>query len=210
MIPMYKLRQVDSRLARANRVAITGAAVVAILGLAGCTAATGTSGKEHTATVEGARAGPPGALPHRINPGNDGTTYEPCTPANKTVVETLGWDWSTRHEAATVDKQTLRGCTWDDATPDSAWGLSQIVGNSPSLDAYRRSNPFPWLPDVVVDGRRALVYTINNGVCVVRVQSQEAGVSTIAGYYSRPAPPMPEICARAIAFTRATIARMPE
>lgn len=153
----------------------------------------------------------PGAFPHRLNPGNDGTTYEPCIAANRNAVTTLGWDWWSRIDAALVDKQTARGCAWKDATHGSIWGLSQIVGNSPSLDAYRKFNYFfDWFPDETIDGRRVGVFTMGSGTCVARVQSGRAGVNTIVDYSRPDPPPNAEICARAIAFTRATISRMPE
>lgn len=153
----------------------------------------------------------PGAFPHRLNPGNNGTPYEPCIEANRRAVDALGWDWSTRHDAATVDKQSARGCDWLDKSQGSIWGLSQIVGNSPSLDAYRRFNHlFGWLPDEVIAGRRVGVFTMGPGTCVARVQSGRAGVNTIVDYSRPNPPPISEICARAIDFTRATIARMPE
>lgn len=153
----------------------------------------------------------PGAFPHRLNPGNNGTAYEPCNDANQRAVDTLGWDWSSRRDAATVDKQTARGCDWLDKEQGSLWGLSQIVGNSPSLDAYRKFNHFfDWMPDLMFDGRRVLVFSMNSGTCVARVQSGTAGVNTLAHSFHVPTSPMHEICARAIAFTRATIARMPE
>ncbi|NNG98907.1 DUF3558 family protein [Gordonia araii] len=153
----------------------------------------------------------PGAFPNRVNPGNDGSSYEPCAEANRNDLEQLGWEWSTRRDAALVDKQTARGCVWKDSSAGSRWTLSQVVGNSPSLTAYRRTNSdFDWQPDQTVGGRTVAVYVMDSSTCVTRVQSQRAGVNTIVSYNSLPAPPISEICSRAIAFTRATISRMPE
>jgi len=151
----------------------------------------------------------PTEFPHRVNPGNDGTSYEPCdTPEH--VVASLGWSSVSKRDSATVDKQTARGCAWDDVKQGSVWGLSQIVGNSPSLAAYRQSNSlFNWLSDLRVDGRQVNIFLMDQSTCVTRVQSRGAGVNTIVGYVGVPAPPTSQICDRAIAFTRATISRMP-
>ncbi len=191
-------------------------AMLSIVGLMAAIVACTTSGSaepQRQAAVVDPRtaADHPGAFPHRLNPGNDGTTYEPCTQENRAAVDTLGWDWLSRRDAATVDNQTARGCDWLDRKHGSVWGLSQIVGNSPSLDAYRRFNHlFGWLPNEAIDGRRVGVFTMGPGTCVARVQSGQSGVNTIVNYNRVPTRPSSEICARAIAFTRATIARIPE
>lgn len=152
-----------------------------------------------------------GAFPHRLNAGNDGTSYEPCSEANRSSVERLGWRWITRHDAALADRQTARGCAWDDNSAATRWGLAQTVGNSPSLAAFKRANHiFDWQPDQSIDGRPVGVYLMGSTTCVTRVQSRKAGVSTNVDFNRLPAPPASEICARAIAFTRATIGRMPE
>ncbi|QKT06740.1 DUF3558 domain-containing protein [Gordonia sp. X0973] len=148
-------------------------------------------------------------FPNRLNPGNDGTSYEPCSVSANEVIS-LGWSPTSKRDAATVDKQTARGCIWHDAQLGSVWSVSQIVGNSPSLDAYRTSHPhFTWLPDVTINGRTIGVHLMGPSTCATSVQSQRAGVSTIVSYNRVPAPPTSQICDRAIAFTRATISQMP-
>jgi len=153
----------------------------------------------------------PGPFSHRMNPGNDGTDYEPCSDVNRPAVQELGWDWSSRRDAAVVDRQTARGCVWKDTRHGSIWSLQQVAGNSPSLVAYKRVNYFfDWLPDQWINGRQIVVFSMNPSTCVARVQSRRAGINTIVDSFEVPAPPIADICSRAIAFTRATISRMPE
>ncbi|MFT4199604.1 DUF3558 family protein [Gordonia sp. (in: high G+C Gram-positive bacteria)] len=153
----------------------------------------------------------PESLAHRLNPANDGTTYEPCDGPTRESLTALGWSPDSRHDAAVVDNQTARGCAWNDSHLGSVWGISQTVGNSPSLSAYKQMNSaFQWQQDQVLGDRPVGVHLIGRSTCATRVQSQRAGVSTVASYNRVPAPPTSEICARAIAFTKATIDRMPE
>jgi len=78
------------------------------------------------------------------------------------------------------------------------------------LSAFKAANPiFDWKDDILADGRVVAVFSIDHATCTTRVQSQRAGVSTVVSYNRLPSPPLSEICDRAIAFTKATISRMP-
>ncbi|GED97326.1 DUF3558 family protein [Gordonia crocea] len=193
------------RVLKANRVKICVAVILAF-SLSSCADHDSAEGPEHRERASHVWE----TFPHRLNPGNDGTPYEPCDEVNREAVVQHGWDWSSLQDAASVDGQTARGCAWKDSEVGSVWGMSQIVGNSPSLDAYRHANQaFTWFADRSIQGRQVIVFATSTGTCATRVQSRRAGVSTIVDYARRPSPPLSEICDRAIAFTKATISRMP-
>ncbi|MFM9378526.1 DUF3558 family protein [Gordonia sp. VNK21] len=151
---------------------------------------------------------------HRWNPANNGTVYEPCTALTVRELESLGVAASTVRDAAGTDGQTLRGCTWDYRAGSLAdWRISQFVGNSASLSAEKERASTAvdiWLPDVLIGERAVGVHHFSDGSsCDTYVQSGRAAVTTLVTHVSLPHPPSDEICARAIAFTRATIAEMP-
>lgn len=154
-------------------------------------------------------------LSKRWNASNNGTTYEPCTALSSDQVDLEGWDSSTVRDAAGSDGQTLRGCTWSSTVGNEAGGLlSQFVGNSRSLDHVVERSPDDefthWLDEQVVNGRRVGVLVYNNRVrCETYVQSGQAGVHTAVSVIATLQPPISEICDRALAFTRATIDKMP-
>ncbi|WP_415030881.1 DUF3558 family protein [Gordonia sp. (in: high G+C Gram-positive bacteria)] len=192
-----------------SRTRVTAASIVGFILLCGCERTEDNIGAG--ASPSASRAPHAGAFPNRLNPGNDGTTYEPCTGSNEHAVQHLGWDWGSRRDAALVDKQTARGCVWVDSKVGSVWSVSQTVANSPSIAAFKQSNPsFSWHPFTTVMDRPAAVFSTSDSSCTVRVQSQRAGVSTTVDNFEDRTPPTSEICARAIAFTKATISRMPE
>ncbi|NMO04308.1 DUF3558 family protein [Gordonia sp. TBRC 11910] len=185
---------------------------VAVLMCTGCTVSNFDSSHLSTAQVS-ERLHPQlpfaSTFPNRWNQGNDGTEYEPCVAVTGAVAERLGLDPASIEDAATVDHQTARGCRWRDHEK-SPWSVSQIVGNQASLAAYKSQNrSLTWRPDLEISGRQVAVSEINSTTCVTHVQSSGAGVSTLAQYISANAPPIDEICDRAIAFTRATIDKMP-
>ncbi|WP_372477246.1 DUF3558 domain-containing protein [Gordonia liuliyuniae] len=151
----------------------------------------------------------------RWNSANDGTAYEPCTALSQEQLAELGIRASTAADAAGTNGQTLRGCDWRYAGGDfdNHWSLSQFVGNSPGLatSKERRSGGInQWLPDEVISGRQVGVHIYTTGdQCDTYVQSGQASVITMVTHYGRPQPPISEICDRALAFTRATIDKMP-
>lgn len=148
-------------------------------------------------------------FPHRVNAGNDGTSYEPCGAIDQRALALLGVEGSSGRDAAVVDRQTARGCVWT-YSDSKNWAVTQIVGNVRSLDSYKaKQKEFIWRADLIVDGRRVGVSEMSSSICSTHVQSGRAAISTIAQYDSLPTPPIDEICSRAIAFTRATIDKMP-
>ncbi len=90
--------------------------------------------------------------------------------------------------------------------------LSQTVGNADGLDAYKEqySVSVRWQGETSLGGRRVAIGGPPGGkACETFVASGSAIVITSA-YFPASAPPINEICDRAIAFTRATIDQMPE
>ena len=150
-------------------------------------------------------------FPRRWSNGNDGTTYEPCTAATMTILAANSLDPLSVKDAAIVDHQTARGCRWSINFYESAY-LSQIVGNQPQLDIYKKQQNgiVEWMPDISIRDRRAAVGSSPSATdCTTFVQSGAAIVATRASMNIYPLT-IDEICDKAIAFTRATIDQMPE
>ncbi|MGV9478297.1 DUF3558 family protein [Gordonia aichiensis] len=150
-------------------------------------------------------------FPQRWSKGNDGTSYEPCTAATSAILVANGLDPSSARDAAAADHQTARGCNWSFVDRRLAT-LSQIVGNQPKLDVYKKNNStsVAWMSDISAADRRVAVgVTPSISECATFVQSGSAIVVTSAMFVHNP-PPIAEICDKAIAFTRATIDQMPE
>ncbi|QRY63557.1 DUF3558 family protein [Gordonia sp. PDNC005] len=152
----------------------------------------------------------------RWNAANDGTTYEPCTALAATQLEAHGIDPHSVKDAAGTNGQTLRGCSWDyvgDIRTEH-WMLSQIVGNSTGLANDKRMKSTTrdiWLDDQTADGRTVGLHAIAPNIqCDTYVQSGKAAVTTLVMHIGRAEQPLSALCDRAIAFTRATIGRMPE
>ncbi|WP_083837298.1 DUF3558 family protein [Gordonia effusa] len=149
------------------------------------------------------------SLMSRVNPGNDGTTYEPCDALSSEVASSLKVNIGSQEDAAAATGQTARGCRWK-LTDNRRWIISQIVGNSTSLSDYKASQAdLKWRTDIIANGRTVAISEVNAATCSAHVQSQRSTVSTIAQFGSPQAPPIDEICNRAIAFTKATIDKMP-
>lgn len=151
----------------------------------------------------------------RWSRANDGTSYEPCTAVEDAHLLAIGIEPTSVRDAAGTDGQTLRGCTWDAFLVDGrrSWSLSQFVGNSPSLESDKRRKSSAgdvWLPDLEIDNRVVGVHRWSGGDdCATYVQSGRAAVDTLVLYLGSAHPAPEEICAKAIAFTRATIGKIP-
>ncbi|MGW5522364.1 DUF3558 family protein [Gordonia sp. NPDC003950] len=141
---------------------------------------------------------------------NDGSAYEPCTALDSEEVASLGLDPDSVSDAALANYQTARGCGWQ-FTEANTSTLSQGVGNDLPLRRYKEKYAvnINWLYDTTISGRTVTVGQ-QKGLhsCMTAVQSGSAIVTTIVIISVNP-PPTPEICAKAIAFTRATIDKMP-
>lgn len=150
----------------------------------------------------------------RWNGANDGTAYEPCTALSNEEFADLGVSPDSVSDAAGTDGQTARGCKWHygDSASGSRWVVIQIVGNSSGLAAEKRRVAAPanrWLPDLNLGGRPVGVHFREaGGNCETYVQSGAAAVSTIVTTHDDRAAAS-EICDRAIAFTKATIHKIP-
>jgi hypothetical protein len=141
---------------------------------------------------------------------NDGSAYEPCTTLDSDEVTSLGLDPDSVSDAALANYQTARGCGWQFAEANTST-LSQGVGNDLPLPRYKEKYAvnINWLYDTTISGR-AVAVGQQKGLhsCMTAVQSGSAIVTTIVIISVNP-PPTPEICAKALAFTRATIDKMP-
>ncbi|MGV9827881.1 DUF3558 family protein [Gordonia sp. NPDC003429] len=150
-------------------------------------------------------------FPDRWNSGNDGTTYEPCTSVPESTLLEFDLDPQTASDAAAANFQTARGCDWHYSDRPLAT-LSQFVGNSHSLDVYkkRQSVITQWFPDQSIAGRRVAVGKFTSpDLCMAVVTS---GRSSVITQVTIPldTPPIADICAKAVDFTRATIDQIPE
>lgn len=150
-------------------------------------------------------------FPNRWNSGNDGTPYEPCTAASPTLLRALDLDPTSVQDAASADFQTARGCGWR-AQSSSRATIDQFVGNQPRLKIYKEQQTATknWQPDIAISGRTvAVANDPTSPMCDTFVESANALVITSAAVYDA-GTSLPQICDKAIAFTRATIDQMPE
>lgn len=147
-------------------------------------------------------------FPDRWSKLNDGTAYEPCTALNSRELTDLGLNPTSVRDAAIANHQTARGCSWElIGSPTSI--ASQDTGNSPPLSAYKRQNVIliDWEPDIILDGRIVAIGTWKDQTsCTTNVQSGSAIVTTSVSILRAS---INELCAKAIAFTKATIGKMP-
>lgn len=153
--------------------------------------------------------------PHRWSPANDGTVYEPCTALSDLELRGLDIDSGSAKDGAGTDGQTARGCRWEYERTGAflQWTVAQVVGNSPGLSAEKalKSGTLDeWLQDRRIGGREIGVHRLaGSSNCDTYVQSGRAAVTTIVLFHGASPPPPSEICDRALAFTAATISKMP-
>ncbi|MFT3663303.1 MAG: DUF3558 domain-containing protein [Gordonia sp. (in: high G+C Gram-positive bacteria)] len=151
----------------------------------------------------------------RWNSRNMGTEYEPCNALTSREISGLGVDPDTVRDAARTSGQTARGCAWkyrrESFDDESRWSITQAVGNSKSLEAYKiKYSSWPWRRDVSIEGRPVGVRESTDvDECMTYVQSGTAGVHTLVIHLGDERRPIDEACGRAIEFTRATVSRMP-
>ncbi|MEP9390846.1 DUF3558 family protein [Gordonia sp. VNK1] len=143
---------------------------------------------------------------------NDGSAYEPCTALDANDAAGLGLDPDSVRDVALANYQTARGCGWHFADANTST-LSQGVGNELPLPQYKKKYAvnINWLYDTAINGRTVAVGEpkgLQSHSCLTAVQSGSAIVTTSVIISVNP-PPTPEICSKAIAFTRATIDKMP-
>ncbi|MGC5248652.1 DUF3558 family protein [Gordonia sp. DT219] len=149
-------------------------------------------------------------FPDRWSNLNDGSTYEPCTALTPPEISSLGLAPNSVADAAAANHQTVRGCRWT-FTGSRTSTAYQEVGNAPALDVYKAKNGdiLDWRPDIILNGR-AVAVGVRKGrsSCTTHVQSGSAIVTTSFSVNIDP-PPIDKICDMAIAFTEATIDKMP-
>ncbi|MGC4934045.1 DUF3558 family protein [Gordonia sp. DT30] len=148
-------------------------------------------------------------FPDRWNSSNDGTTYEPCTAVTTAILQEFALDPSSVKDTAIANHQTARGCNWTFA--DNRFGrLSQFLGNGPTLNEYKVSKApiIRWLPNIQIASRTIAVGARDEDNCSTYLKSGSAVIVTSASIAINP-PPIDQLCATAIAFTEATIDKMP-
>ncbi|MFZ2242569.1 MAG: DUF3558 family protein [Gordonia amarae] len=146
-------------------------------------------------------------FPDRWSTKNDGTTYEPCTALTDAELSSVGIDPATAQDVALANYQTARGCVW--LYHGQTMGrVSHFTGDKPTFNEQRKNRESYILSyDTMIEGRQALV-DARHSMCTITVESEDAPVSTLVTRTWRP-PPIAELCAQAIAFTKLTIPKMP-
>lgn len=116
-------------------------------------------------------------FPNRWNSSNDGSPYEPCVAFSGSELLRFKIDPDVIEDAALVDGQGIRGCSW---TMPETFSFSNLVTNSRSLDVYRAgTTENNWLPDIGIGEHNVGVFALNLGRshgCSTYVQSYSAGV----------------------------------
>lgn len=141
---------------------------------------------------------------------NDGSTYEPCTALTDIELSKLGVDPLSVRDSAVANHQTARGCRWNLLSSRTSLAY-QDVGNGPPLVQYKykTSSLIDWYQNVEIGGRTVAVgVRKRQPSCTTHVQSGRAIVTTSISIPVN-SPGLDQICAKAIAFTKATIDKMP-
>lgn len=150
-------------------------------------------------------------FPNRWSANNDGTRYEPCTAVTNSELLSFELDPNSVRDVAAADHQTARGCRWS-YQADRLTSLAQYLGNlegsgATDLASYKHVNSnWHWLADESIDGRTAAIETIGRDECSTYLVSGRAVVVTAVALRNSESG---VVCERALAFTRATIARIP-
>ena len=97
------------------------------------------------------------------------------------------------------------------AAGNSGWSVMQTLANSEGLESYKLKRARDrWHNDMTISGRRVGVASVDElSECETYVQSGGAGVGTLVIHRGVVSVPIDEVCDRAIAFTKATIDKMP-
>lgn len=150
-------------------------------------------------------------FPNRWNPSNDGTSYEPCVAFSDEELRRFQVDPWEIEDAALVNGQGIRGCSW--TMPDS-FSMSQLVTNSQSLEAYKRGTiENDWHSDFAVEDRVVGFFSLVHGTskaCSTYVQSGSAAVVTHIIPSTSAKGTTIDTCKLAIDFTSAYIDKIPE
>ncbi|WP_161895839.1 DUF3558 family protein [Gordonia spumicola] len=201
-----------------NRISLIVVTLVGILTTTSCTEAGHPEKSSGIRQLDdnGARLPFSTSFEHRWSSANDGTPYEPCNGISASQLSTLGIDRTSVRDAAGTDGQTARGCRWTSIhnSTEGHWLWNQTVSNSAGIqeEVRRRSGVDDvWLDKVTIGDRRVALHTYSSGeFCSAYVESRKAIVITAVSHNGATTASVPELCERAIAFTKATIGRMPE
>lgn len=150
-------------------------------------------------------------FPNRWNPSNDGSPFEPCVAFSDDELLRFGIDPSVIEDAAIVDGQGVRGCSW---FMKNRFSISSLVTNSSSLEVYRRGTAENhWEPDLRIAERTVGLFSLTHGgstECSTYVQSHSAAVVTNVVPSTSAEGKAVDTCKLAIDFTRAYIDKIPE
>lgn len=149
-------------------------------------------------------------FPDRWNPSNDGSPYEPCVAFADGELSRFGIDPSEMKDAAVINGQGIRGCTW---MMDDRFAFSNLVTNSRSLEIYRAGvSEYHWHPNLEIGGRTVGLFSMvegNSVDCATYVQSFAAAVITSVVTSSSAEGRTIDACKIVVDFTRAYIDKIP-
>lgn len=149
-------------------------------------------------------------FPNRWNAANDGSPFEPCIAYSDVELARFEIDPSEIKDAAIVDGQGIRGCSW---LMEDRFSLSSLVTNSSSLEVYRRgTSENDWQPNLEIDGRTVGLFSLVHGTseeCSTYVQSYSAAVVVNVVPSTSSEGKSIDTCKLAVDFTRAYIDKIP-
>ncbi|MDV7134064.1 DUF3558 family protein [Williamsia muralis] len=149
-------------------------------------------------------------FPNRWNDSNNGSPYEPCVSFSDEELERFHIDPTVIEDAAIVNGQGIRGCSW---FMPNRFSLSNLVTNSRSLAEYRAGTvENVWKPDIVINGRTVGLFEANHErsrACSTYVQSFSAAVVTNVVTSTSDEGQKIDPCKLVEDFTRAYIDKIP-
>lgn len=150
-------------------------------------------------------------FPDRWNSANNGSKFEPCIAFSDFELNRFGINPAEIEDAAIVNGQGIRGCSW---SMKDWFSLSNLVTNSSSLGVYKKGLiEYTWHADLYIQGRVVGLFSIEHGGsvdCSTYVQSSSAAVVTNVVPSTSERGRTVDTCKLAIDFTRAYIDKIPE
>lgn len=148
-------------------------------------------------------------FPDRWNGSNDGTPFEPCVAFSEAELKRFDIDPNRIEDAAMVNGQGIRGCSW---FMPARFSLSSLVTNSKSMEEYRDGTvENEWISNLIVSNRAVGLFR-NAGdasACSTYVQSYSAAVVTNVVTSMTPEGRSIDSCKVVEEFTRAYIDKIP-
>ncbi|WP_081729905.1 DUF3558 family protein [Williamsia sp. D3] len=149
-------------------------------------------------------------FPDRWNDSNNGSPYEPCVSFSGEELERFQIDPTVIEDAAIVNGQGIRGCSW---FMPKRFSLSNLVTNSRSLSEYRAGTvENVWKPNIDINGRIVGLFEANHErsrACSTYVQSFSAAVITNVVTSTSDEGQKIDACKLVEDFTRAYIDKIP-